>query len=87
MFKNVYTDSPAKLEEKKAKNIMKSLFEYYSEKLKDYCAEDKIQRAVTDYIASMTDSYAIEKYKDIFIPKPLAMPQRDENLIKLANMI
>ena len=87
MFKNVYTDSPAKLEEKKAKNIIKSLFEYYSEKLKDYCAEDKIQRAVTDYIASMTDSYAIEKYKDIFIPKPLAMPQRDENLIKLANMI
>lgn len=87
MFKNVYTDSPAKLEEKKAKNIIKSLFEYYSEKLKDYCAEDKIQRAVTDYIASMTDSYAIEKYKDTFIPKPLAMPQRDENLIKLANMI
>ena len=87
MFKNVYTDSPAKLEEKKAKNIIKSLFEYYSEKLKDYCAEDKIQRAVTDYIASMTDSYAIEKYKDIFIPKPLAMPQRDANLIKLANMI
>ena len=87
MFKNVYTDSPAKLEEKKAKNSIKSLFEYYSEKLKDYCAEDKIQRAVTDYIASMTDSYAIEKYKDIFIPKPLAMPQRDENLIKLANMI
>lgn len=87
MFKNVYTDSPAKLEEKKARNIIKSLFEYYSEKLKDYCAEDKIQRAVTDYIASMTDSYAIEKYKDIFIPKPLAMPQRDENLIKLANMI
>ena len=87
MFKNVYTDSPAKLEEKKAKNIIKSLFEYYSEKLKDYCVEDKIQRAVTDYIASMTDSYAIEKYKDIFIPKPLAMPQRDENLIKLANMI
>ena len=37
MFKNVYTDSPAKLEEKKAKNIIKSLFEYYSEKLKDYC--------------------------------------------------
>ena len=87
MFKNVHTDSPAKLEEKKAKNIIKSLFEYYSEKLKDYCVEDKIQRAVTDYIASMTDSYAIEKYKDIFIPKPLAMPQRDENLIKLANMI
>lgn len=87
MFKNVYTDSPAKLEEKKARNIIKALFEYYSDKLKGYCEEEKIQRAVTDYIASMTDSYAIEKYKDIFIPKPLAMHQRDENLLKLANVI
>ena len=87
MFKNVYTDSPAKLEEKKARNIIKALFEYYSDKLKGYCEEEKFQRAVTDYIASMTDSYAIEKYKDIFIPKPLAMHQRDENLLKLANVI
>lgn len=87
MFENVYIDSPAKMEEKKSRNIIKALFEYYSDMLKQYCDEDKIQRAVTDYIASMTDSYAIEKYKDIFIPKPLAMPQKDDNLIKLANML
>ena len=87
MFENVYIDSPAKMEEKKSRNIIKALFEYYSDMLKQYCDEDKIQRAVTDYIASMTDSYAIEKYKDIFIPKPLAMPQKDDNLIKLARMI
>ena len=87
MFTNVYIDSPAKMEEKKSRNIIKALFEYYADKLKDYCEKDKIERAVTDYIASMTDSYAIEKYKDIFIPKPLAMPQKDDNLFKLAKML
>ena len=87
MFDNVYIDSPAKLEEKKSRNIIKALFEYYSDMLKQYCDEAKIERAVTDYIASMTDSYAIEKYKSIFIPKPLAMPQKDDNLIKLVNML
>ena len=34
MFENVYTDSPAKLEEKKARNVIKGLFYLYTEMLK-----------------------------------------------------
>ncbi len=28
------------------------------------------ERAVADYIAGMTDKYAITKYKEIFLPSP-----------------
>lgn len=90
MFANVYTDSPAKLEEVKSRKLVKALFEYYENMLKNYCEESKIQRIVTDYIASMTDQYAIDKYKDIFIPKPMATSKKDDALfrmVKMANLI
>ena len=31
--------------------------------------EDGVDRAVCDYIAGMTDPFAVEKYKELFIPK------------------
>ena len=31
--------------------------------------EEGIRRAVADYIAGMSDTYAVELYKDIFIPR------------------
>jgi dGTPase len=31
--------------------------------------EDGLSRAVTDYIAGMTDQYAVEKFMEIYIPK------------------
>ena len=84
MFANIYTDSPAKLEEGKARHIVKMLFEYYTNYLKEYCDDDtKIERLVTDYISGMTDQYAIEKYKEKFIPRPLNNQTRDENFLKI----
>lgn len=84
MFENIYTDSPAKLEEGKAKHIVKTLYEYYTDYLKEYCDDDKkIERLVTDYISGMTDQYAIEKYKEKFIPKPLNTQTKDENFLKI----
>lgn len=44
MFDNVYIDSPAKLEEKKAKKVIKELFYLYTEMLKPICEESKIER-------------------------------------------
>lgn len=87
MFNNVYEDSPAKLEESKSRNIIKELFKYYSKMLEQHCEKDKIQRVVTDYIAGMTDQYAVEKYKDIFIPKPLTTTKKDDALFRLAKML
>lgn len=43
MFENVYMDSPAKLEEKKARRVIKELFYLYSEKLKNVCEESKAE--------------------------------------------
>ncbi|MCM1265482.1 MAG: deoxyguanosinetriphosphate triphosphohydrolase [Candidatus Gastranaerophilales bacterium] len=84
MFDNIYIDSPAKAEENKARHIVKSLFEYYFEYSKQYCNDDKIiERIVTDYISGMTDQYAIEKYKEKFIPKPLNSKTKDESFLKV----
>lgn len=82
MFDNVYLDPIAKAEEKKARNIIKSLYEYYTEKLRAYCNEDEIPTIVTDYISGMTDQYAIRRYLDLFIPKPLAENSNDEALFR-----
>ena len=86
MFQNVYVDSPAKLEEKKARRVIRELFYHYKELLKPVCAEDKIDRVVTDYISGMTDRYAIERYKDNFIPIGLQCSNNEDYLYKLAKM-
>jgi len=86
MFNNIYTNSPAKLEENKAKHIVKALYEYYTNYLKDFCDnESQIERAVTDYISGMTDQYAIEKYKEKFIPRPFNTKTKDENFLEMIN--
>lgn len=86
MFENVYIDSPAKLEEKKARRVIKELFYLYVEMLKTICPPEKIVRIVTDYISGMTDRYAVEKFKENFIPMGLKCGTRDDYLFKLANI-
>src|SRR5574344_118642 len=85
MFENVYIDSPAKLEENKAKHVVKELFIYYDNMLKPTCNEKKRQRIVCDYISGMTDRYAVEKFKENFVPNSLVTKTNDDYLFKLAN--
>ena len=82
MFEHVYLDPITKAEEKKARNIVQALFEYYSEKLINYCEKEEIPQLVTDYISGMSDQYAIRRYMDIFIPKPLAEQSNDDALFR-----
>ena len=84
MFDNVYLDPVAKAEEKKAKNIIKSLYEYYSEKLEQSYDKDEIPQTVADYISGMTDQYAIRRYLDLFVPAPLAEHSNDDTLLEKA---
>ena len=86
MFENVYIDSPAKLEENKASRLIKELFYHYCEMLKPVCPENRIPRVVADYISGMTDRFAVEKYKEIFIPIGLHCGGSEEYLFKLANI-
>ncbi len=76
MFQAVYCNPVAKGEESKAQNMIEHLFRHYITHLDelpgDYYAiahTDGPERAVCDYLAGMTDSYAVERYGDVFIPK------------------
>lgn len=76
MFDNVYTNPMAKGEEGKAQDMLRRLFEYY-QKNPDGLPDDfqyirvkeGVDRAVCDYIAGMTDPFAVEQFKTLFIPK------------------
>lgn len=75
MFDHVYRNPVAKGEESKAKAMLKQLYEYYYDH-PDALPEDfqpqlsfgGMERIVCDYIAGMTDKYAVDKYTEIFIP-------------------
>jgi dGTPase len=76
MFESVYTNPLAKSEEIKAKEIVKRLYEYFMhntdklhEDFRHICETDGANTAVCDYIAGMTDRFAIQVYSDLFIPK------------------
>lgn len=89
MFENVYNDeSTAKLEEGKARRVIRELFLYYCDLLEkqSVCPKERIVRVVTDYISGMTDRYAVERYKENFIPMGLKCTTRDDNLFKLATI-
>lgn len=75
MFENVYRNPVAKGEESKAKVMLKKMFEYYvnhpealPEDFHPQMSFDGMERTVCDYIAGMTDHYAVDKYTEIFIP-------------------
>jgi dGTPase len=73
MFGAVYRNPVAKGEESKAKDILLWLFEYYSRNFhlipEGYTQRDDTRaRIICDYIAGMTDQYAIQMYSDAFIP-------------------
>ncbi len=87
MFDNVYIDSPAKYEEQKARKVIRELFFLYSNMLKPVCEECRIERIVTDYISGMTDRFAVERFKDHFVPEGLKLTTKDDYLFKLAKII
>lgn len=86
MFENVYIESPAKLEESKARHVVRELYYLYMDMIKDICSPDKAQRVVVDYISGMTDRYAIERFKRNFIPEGFKNSTKDDFLYKLANI-
>lgn len=78
MFKTVYMDSVVKSEEVKIKRLLTELYKYYMEDLRRIpenhlsLYEGRVhsdEDIVSDYIAGMTDTYAMKQIKNIFIPK------------------
>ena len=78
MFENVYKNPVAKQEETKAVEMIKNLYSYYQEHLDKLPGEylrimqyngDSMEQVICDYIAGMTDNYAVKMFQEIFIPE------------------
>lgn len=75
LFEKVYIGSKGKDEVAKANRLLKHLYNFFMENInyipEEYLEfEDNSQQAVIDYIAGMTDRYAINLGQELFIPKP-----------------
>lgn len=75
LFATVYIGSEAKQEESKVYGLLEQLYNYYirnheqlEQRLGHSISEAELQRAACDYIAGMTDSYALAEYERLFLP-------------------
>ncbi len=76
MYDAVYSNVKAKNEEMKVEGIIKGIYDYLLKNPQVMSSEyqlvrenEGIDRAVTDYIAGMTDHFAVTTYSNIYIPK------------------
>lgn len=72
MFERVYLNPLVRAEENRAHNIISELYYYFlrnPEQLPEDYIKDDLHRDVCDYIAGMTDTYCVYKYKELFVPR------------------
>lgn len=76
MFEHVYHNPLAKHEEGKGKILLRELYNYFRshpelmpELYQRIGRRYTLDRAVCDYISGMSDSYAIDLYTELFVPK------------------
>jgi dGTPase len=75
MFDRVYLGNRARTEELKASIIIRQLYFYFientlelPEEFREMLIKSGRDRVICDYIAGMTDRYAIKKFEELFIP-------------------
>ena len=75
MFERVYRNPAAKGQESKARDMLQRLYRFYYEHperlpvdFQPQLSFEGLERTVCDYIAGMTDNYAVDKYTEVFIP-------------------
>lgn len=80
LFDTVYTRSDAKAEEPKANRLITTLFDHYvdhpdevSEEYRHQDCSDVVRAA--DYIAGMTDRYAVRIFSELSVPRNWAIPR------------
>lgn len=77
LFGSVYLNPQAKGEEEKAINMISNLYKFYMSHIEllpdQFLAMTekgvKKEQAVCDYIAGMTDTYAVKKFEEYFVPE------------------
>ena len=80
MFKNVYTESAAKEDVPKTKFVIHALFEHFCknpqelpQEFRDNPRDEPAERRVADWIAGMTDRYAVKTFERIYVPQEWAV--------------
>jgi len=78
LFEAVYENTIATLEFKKASGILSGLWEKVRERPLDFLDRKTIETegldvATRDFIAGMTDRYAVRLFEQLYIPKPWAV--------------
>jgi dGTPase len=74
LFEHVYLSKRAKIEEPKSDGVVRALFRHYLDHAEEMPEEyrpdspEELPQRVTDYIAGMTDRYAIGRFEDLFVP-------------------
>lgn len=80
MFDALYRNPIAKSEESKVTGLLGRMFEYFVRhpehipgEFKEICENEGAPRAACDYIAGMTDNFALDVYHQLFIPRGWAV--------------
>jgi dGTPase len=71
MFREVYLGAPAGEESARARGVVQALFDHYAgrpELLPPAPEPDPVTRVV-DFVAGMTDRYALRLYREAFLPR------------------
>ena len=76
MFRRVYLNPVAKGEEYKGQGILQQLYYYFVEHADDLPPDymqiamaESAERAACDYVAGMTDRFAVDTFTHLFIPR------------------
>ncbi|HVR44991.1 MAG TPA: deoxyguanosinetriphosphate triphosphohydrolase [Thermoanaerobaculia bacterium] len=73
MFENLYLIPKIRREFEKAQGMLTALFEHVSARPEEYLdtsSGEPVDRLTLDFIAGMTDRYAISLYERVFVPRP-----------------
>jgi dGTPase len=72
MFERVYLGPTARAEHAKIERVVQGLFDWYCNHVDELPAGQSDADRVTDYLAGMTDRFAIRAWTDRFVPQGLA---------------
>ncbi|MGC8738551.1 MAG: deoxyguanosinetriphosphate triphosphohydrolase [Candidatus Hydrogenedens sp.] len=77
LFEKLYPSEPIVREINKAQRIIQELFHYFMSnppkeifKNEQEPTQDYLERNIVDFLAGMTDEYALNKYQELFLPSP-----------------
>ncbi|MGE3797574.1 MAG: deoxyguanosinetriphosphate triphosphohydrolase [Thermomicrobiales bacterium] len=81
LFDAVYRPMNETSNTKKARQVVEMLCGYYDRRFdaiptefRHVAGSDPVQRIVADYVASMTDRYAVETFEQLYVPQYWALP-------------